>query len=316
MDKNIKTSSLTEAAFITGILVIFSLIGTFIFSVTDFIYPIPIIILAKRKGYRVSLLALIAAALIITMLLGIQVGIYYIVLFSPVAAVMAFLISKNKKPSIVLAAGTVSYIISFVLMIMISQVIVGVNFVDQIKEIFTQSLNIQESLFENFKSLQIDIEDFKESYNQLLEMTIIIIPAVIILMSAAMTAINYFIVYKLSKRLKINVIPINDFSKFKLPNNLYIGILIILIGMVILKQINYPNYQNLYTNIIFLIMMLMFVQGLALIRYLFIKYKLSKVIRIIIVVLIFLNPIIFNGVMIVGAAETLFDFRKLRRKRG
>jgi len=52
MNRNNKTSSITEAAMIAGILVIIAFLSSFISMATLF-YPTPAIILAKRRGiYR------------------------------------------------------------------------------------------------------------------------------------------------------------------------------------------------------------------------------------------------------------------------
>ncbi|HKM00611.1 MAG TPA: hypothetical protein VJ083_01015, partial [Sedimentibacter sp.] len=69
MNRNLKTSSITEAAMITGILVVIAYLSSFV-SILMFFYPTPAIILGKRKGLKYASLALIASDLIISMLLG------------------------------------------------------------------------------------------------------------------------------------------------------------------------------------------------------------------------------------------------------
>lgn len=315
MSKQTNTSRLTEAAFMTGIMVIISLLGSFLFDLIFFVYPIPAIILAKKQDYKISILALIAAALI-AFVLGLQIGLYYILLFSPLAATMAILISKNKKPFIVVITSAMVYIISFIIMIIILQVIMGISFVDSIKEIFTEAVNIQKSILGNFQEAQLNTAEFEALYNQLIEVGITIIPAVIISIAVFISVINYSIAYKLSKRLKIDIVPIKDFSQFKLPNNFLVGILIIIIGMWILKSLNYANYDNMYINIFYLALILVIVQGLSLIKYMFKKYNIKKGFGILIALLIFIMPILLYGIILLGISEIIFDFRRLRKRGG
>ena len=309
-----KTTRLTEGALITGIMVIFSLIGTFVLPI-DIIYPLPAIILAKRHDFKISLMAIISAIAITTMILGVQAGLYYFCLYAPLSAVMAFLISKDKKPSLVISAGTLTYILSFVLIILLMQSIMGVSFTDQMEEVFKETFGLQESIMSKFGSLQGDTELMKETYDKLLKTILNIIPAMIIIASLAMAALNYLVSYKLSRKLRINIKPIEDFSKFSLPDNFSIGILIIIVCMLLLKNTNFVNYNILYMNLVYLLSMVFLIQGLALVRFLFIKYKVSKGLKVLIVILFFIMPVIATAIIIMGVAETLFDFRKLRRRK-
>ncbi len=309
-----KTNRLTDGALITGIMVIFSLIGTFVLPI-DIIYPLPAIILAKRHDFKISLMAIISAIAITTMIIGVQAGLYYICLYAPISSVMAFLISKDKKPSFVISAGTITFILSFILIIFLMQLIMGVSFTEQMEGVFKETFGLQESIISKFGSIQGDTELLKETYNTLIETIFNIIPAMIIISSLALSALNYLISYKFSRRLKIDIKPLEDFSKFSLPDNFSIGMLIIIVCMLLLRNTNFVNYDILYINMVYLLSMVFFIQGLALVRFLFIKYKVSKGIKILVVISFFLIPIVFTIIIFMGVAEILFDFRKLRRRK-
>lgn len=314
MNKNVKTTRLTEAALMTGIMVIASIIGN-ILPIIDIIYPLPAIILAKRHDYKASIMSLVVAAIIIPMILGLHTGIYYIALYSPLAAVMAFLIAKDKQPSLVILSGTIAFILGLVAMVIVLQTVMGINIIDQLHEISLNSFDAQQNFMSKLGMLGENTDKVQDTYEQLIQVILTIIPAMIIAMSAAMATLNYLVVSKLSRKLNIKIIQPGEFSKLKFPDNFSLGILVIMILMWILSNLNFQNYDNLYINILYIGIMLFFIQGLAVMKYLLIKYNLNRGLRIFIIITIFLFPIFTYTTILMGLIEAIFDFRRLKRRR-
>ncbi|MDD2396987.1 MAG: DUF2232 domain-containing protein, partial [Tissierellia bacterium] len=117
MNRNSKTSNITESAMITGILVIIAYLSSFI-TLLMFFYPTPAIILGKRKGLKYSILALIASDLIISMLLGVQTGLVFLILYTPLAVALTYGICRDEDANKTILFGTAAYMISFVLYIL------------------------------------------------------------------------------------------------------------------------------------------------------------------------------------------------------
>jgi len=314
LSRNVKTSRLTEAALISGILIIFAMIGNFAFPFIDFLYPLPALLLAKRHDYKAAIMALVSAGLIILMLLGIQMGMYYVVLYSPMAAVMGYFISKNKKPILAIAAGSGVYLLSFLCLLWIMQAFLSINLVDYLRETFVESLKIQESLFSNFEGMQEQLQTSKEAYQNMLEMIILLLPAVIIFASVSMALINYFVAQKMGKRLKISIEQMEDFSHFRLPANISLGILIFLVGTYLISMTGFVNSEALSSNIIFIFQILFFIQGLAVVKFMMVKYKIAKLLRAMILILILMNGYLNLIITMVGLTDIIFDLRKIRNK--
>jgi len=314
LSRNVKTSRLTEAALIAGILIIFAMIGNFVFPFIDFLYPLPALLLAKRHDYKAAIMALVSAGLIILMLLGIQMGMYYVVLYSPMAAIMGYFISKNKKPILAIAAGSGVYLVSFLCLLWIMQAFLSINLVDYLRETFVESLKIQENLFSNFEGMQQQLEASKEAYQNMLEMIILLLPAVIIFASVSMAVINYFVAEKMGKRLKVIIEPMQDFSHFRLPANISLGILIFLVGTYLINMTGFVNSEALSSNIIFIFQILFFIQGLAVVKFMMVKHKLAKVVRLMLLILILMNGYLNLIVTMVGLTDIFIDLRKIRNK--
>lgn len=315
LSRNSQTSRLTESAFIAGILLIFAIVGTLIFPFIDYIYALPAIILAKRHDYKASIMALLTAGIIATILLGVQAGLYYLVLYTPMAATMSYFIDKDKKPALTIAFSGLAYLISFIILLFIMQLFLGLNLIEYVTEAFQQSFEMQEGLFSNFEGFQDQLESSRDMYDNMLELIIMIMPGILIATSLSMVVINYLVAQKIGKRLKARIRPLGDFKNFKLPNNIVLGMLVIFGLTLLVGQFNIVDYETLSANILFLFQIVFFLQGLALVRFLMGKYNINRFLRVLIIIFIIINPAFSFVVILAGIADVLFDFRKLKESK-
>jgi len=315
LSRNSQTSRLTESAFIAGILLIFAIVGTLIFPFIDYIYALPAIILAKRHDFKASIMALVTAGIIATILLGVQAGLYYLVLYTPMAATMSYFIDKDKKPSMTIAFSGLAYLVSFIILLFIMQLFLGLNLIEYVTEAFQQSFEIQEGLFSRFDLLQDQLQQSQEMYENMMNLVIMIMPGILIATSLSMVVINYFVAQKIGKRLKARIRPLGDFKNFKLPNNIVVGMLVISGLTILVGQFNIVDYDTLSANILFLFQIVFFIQGLALVRFLMDKYNINRFLRVLIIIFIIINPAFSLSVIVAGLADVLFDFRKLKESK-
>ncbi len=315
MSRNSQTSRLTESAFIAGILLIFAIIGTLIFPFIDYIYALPAIILAKRHDYKAAIMALVTAGIIATILLGVQAGLYYLVLYTPMAATMSYFIDKDRKPAMTIAFSGLAYLISFIILLFIMQLFLGLNLIEYVTEAFQQSFEMQEGLFSNFEGFQDQLESSREMYDNMLELIIMIMPGILIATSLSMVVINYLVAQKIGKRLKARIRPLGNFKNFKLPNNIVLGMLVIFGLTMLVGQFNIVDYETLSANVLFLFQIVLFIQGLALVRFLMDKYNINRFLRVLIIIFIIINPAFSLAVILAGIADVLFDFRKLKESK-
>ncbi|SHI81301.1 Uncharacterized conserved protein YybS, DUF2232 family [Dethiosulfatibacter aminovorans DSM 17477] len=313
MNRNLKTKRLTDAALATSILTIFAMIGSFLIPYIDFIYPLPAILLAKRQDWKISTMALVAASIIIFVLTGmVQTSLYYFVLYTPMASVMCYFISKDERPWKSIVFGGVAYLLSFVVMIMLMQAFMGINFVDQIRETFVESLNIQESLLSHFEGMEEQLEATRSMYDAMLNAFVVLMPGIIIISALSMSAVNYMAAYKMGRRLRVKLVPIGRFSRFRLPNNIAIGILVFAAGSYLISQTNIVNSDTLMANLVFMFQIMFFIQGLAVVRFMMDRYKIKKFLRVVIIIGIIFNSYLMMATTFMGMFDQIFDFRKLK----
>lgn len=319
MNRNVKTSSMTEAAMISGILVLFAYISTFLISLLMFFYPVPAIILAKRRGVKYAILSLVVADIIITMLLGVQIGISFVVLFSPLAIALSYGICKDENPNKTIMYGAIAFMVSFVIMILLMQFIVGINFVQQMVEMTKESFNMSKEMLLKTAG-DVNSDKFKETLKYFEETGMAMVtfvgqqfPSMLISASVLTSFINYLVVVKFAKRFSIDIREHEGLSNFSFPNTFILAMAGLLLLSYLLGVFK-VNVNVIQMNLFMICYMAMFVQGFAVAKFYLIKWNVSKFARTLILLSIFLMVGFAQALALIGIVDLVFDIRKIRRK--
>lgn len=318
MNRNSKTSNITESAMITGILVIIAYLSSFI-TLLMFFYPTPAIILGKRKGLKYSILALIASDLIISMLLGVQTGLVFLILYTPLAVALTYGICRDEDANKTILFGTAAYMISFVLYILFLNFIMDINFIERVAEMYDQSFEMTRGLFDNipdqlrteqFEQYISDIEKIAPMMNYIVTS---VFPAVLIAASVITSYINYIVASKFAVRFSINVKQHEGIGYFSFPRNFMISMAGLLLLSFLLGLFNI-NVEIIQLNLFIIVFIAMLLQGVAVLKFLIDKSKMSKFARNLIFVIIILMSISFSIIYaIIGLVDLTIDLRKINR---
>ncbi len=318
MNRNLKTSNITESAMITGILVIIAYLSSFI-TLLMFFYPTPAIILGKRKGLKYSLLSLIASDLIISMLLGLQTGLVFLILYTPMALALTYGVCRNEEANKTILFGSAAYMISFVLYILLLNYIMGINFIERIAEIYEQSFETTRGLFNNIPD-QLRTEQIEQYINDIEKMAPMmnyivtnVFPAVLIVASVVTSYINYMVASKFAVRFSINVKQHEGIAYFSFPRNFMISMAGLLLLSFLLQLLNI-NVVIIQMNLFIIVFMAMLLQGAAVLKYFIDKSRMGKFARNLLLVIIVLMSINFSIVYaVIGLIDLTVNLRKINR---
>ena len=318
MNRNLKTSNITESAMITGILVIVAYLSSFI-TILMFFYPTPAIILGKRKGLKYSILALIASDLIISMLLGIQTGLIFLILYTPLALALTYGICSDEDANKAILFGSASYMISFVVLILLLNSLMGINFIDRVAEAYEQSFEMTRGLFESIPD-QMRTEQLDEYVRNIEEMAPMmnfivtnVFPAVLIAASVVTSYINYIVASKFTRRFSINIKEHEGISHFSFPRSFMIAMAGLLLLSFLLRLSNI-NIEIIQLNLFIIVFMAMLLQGIAVLKFFIDKSGMSKFVKTIVLAMIVLMIINFSVIYaIIGLVDLTVNLRKLNR---
>ena len=311
MNRNLKTSNITEAAMITGILVIIAYLSSFI-TLLMFFYPTPAIILGKRKGLKYSVL-------IISMLLGVQTGLVFFILYTPLAVALTYGICRDEDANKTILYGTAAYMISFVLYILLLNFIMGINFIERVAEMYDQSFAMTRGLFDNIpdqlRTAQIEqyIRDIEEMAPKMNYIVTNVFPAVLIAASVITSYINYMVASKFAVRFSINVKQHEGIGYFSFPRNFMIAMAGLLLLSFLLGLLNI-NVGIIQLNLFIIVFMAMLLQGFAVLKFFIDKIILGKFARNIILIIIVLMSMSFSVIYaIIGLVDLTVNLRKINR---
>lgn len=316
MNKNFKTSGLTEAAMITGILVILAYMSSF-FSIVTFFYPLPAVLLAKRKGFKYSAMSLLAADILVSILLGFQTGVVFFILYTPLSLSFIYCILKNMNAEKTVLVSSTIYMISFVLLILLMQIFLNINFVQTLVETINESIDITKDMVltmntqrnnQQLDEVLLNMDNMKEVMSNNLKL---LLPTFVILASVAVSFTNYFVVSKLSRRFSIEINQIKDFGHISLPRTFFLSMaaLLLISYLFVFLKVNISAVQY---NLFMITIIGMFIQGFAVLKFFLNKLRTNKIFRILIMICVFIYPIFSEILVLLGMIDLIFDLRRIR----
>ena len=93
-----------------------------------------------------------------------------------------------------------------------------------------------EENIDNLKNLNLSeksLEEFKFVLTKSVDVVIVGLPATIFILSIAATLVNYLISVNFLRYLNIGIVDKFEFSRFRLPKNIFLGILVILVSFYV-----------------------------------------------------------------------------------
>ncbi|MGD9569888.1 MAG: DUF2232 domain-containing protein [Sedimentibacter sp.] len=322
MNRNYKTSSLTESAMITGILVVIAYLSSFI-SILMFFYPTPAIILAKRKGIKYAALALLASDIIISMLLGIQTGMTFLILYTPLSIALSYGIYKDMDANKTMLLGSAAYMISFVAMIFLMDAFLGINFVQQLKDIYVESFKASRDMLSNMPS-GMNNEGVNEMIRTLDELGPMMVstisnvfPAILIVSSVATAYVNYMVAFKFAKRFSISVKQHEGIAYFSFPKTFMVAMAAMMLLSYLLGALNI-SAGIIQANLFMILFAAMFLQGFGVVKFFLSRSQISTGLKrlslfMILFIALFTNAGLSQGIALVGLVDLAIDLRKINK---
>jgi len=178
---------------------------------------------------------------------------------------------------------------------------------EQIDQGISQSLNFYQNMGINPEQL----ETYKNSLLQSLELIKIAFPAMLILGSVFDTIINYWVTEKILKRLGYSMEPFTPFHQWRVGHSFFWSYLLGIFLLIINTKYNLPVLQRIGVNIQLLFSIIFLITGLAMIAHLFQYYKMKPFFFWVTCGIVFIQPLLSLLVTWIGILDVWIDFRRL-----
>lgn len=309
-----KSRSLTEGGILASIAIIFALISVYIpvlGLIVNMIWPVPILLLGVRHGFKVSLMCLVVSGIIIAILVNPLQAISVVLGFGFIGIALGYAINQNWSLLKTMVVGTVASCLSKAAVLLVGFWVMGFNPLSMQLEIMGGAVEQAVEIYQKIGIPPAQIEILRETLTKTVGLLKYIMPAGFFVASVIDTFINYWIAKKILARLG-RTLP--DFPPFTSWTNPAWMLWIYGVSLLIVSFYHQTPDSIIYhigTNLQIVSNLALLIQGLANVRYFIDKKGWPKFLRSIIIMLVFFNQFISQLVILIGAFDLVFDYRKL-----
>lgn len=310
------TRGITEGAIFCAIAVILSLLSFYIpfFVILTFFIPVPMIVLGKRHGLKVSILASLAATILLALLLGITMAFQLGMMLLPVGCGLGWAYSKNLSPTKKTLVGSGGFAVFIIALILFYQLLTGVNFISSMIEMFETSSQEVINLYQSMGIMDAtQLATMESVVEDNLKMMLLTIPSAFLMMPVLLAMANIYCTDLILKRLGYPIRGYKSLGNLTLPGHLKTFLLILLVGIFLTSVLSVEIIPEIYiATVRNLVNLVFFVMGMACVyNYLSFKKMSNKGIKVLVGFVCFLlQPMI----VFLGIADTYLDIRRIYRR--
>ncbi|EEM93178.1 YybS family protein [Bacillus thuringiensis] len=304
-----QTKFITEGAALLAIYVILLLISMYVpilGTVVTFALPLPFILLTIRHKLS-NVLMIFVAALLVTIIVSQPMNLVKTIMFGLIGIVLGYMYKTRKKPVEILIAGTLAYLIGFVLIYVASIKFFNIDIMKQMQSMFSESM-VQSEKIVSATGMPISKEQ-KELLTQMNDILQSLFPSILVLVSVCFSWITVIISGSVLKKLKHDIISWPKFKDIQLPKSIvwYYVIFILLATFIKVEPTSYLHM--VFSNLYVIFALLLVLQGLTFISFLAYRKGFTKGVPIISFIVCMFIPMLFPLVTILGIIDLGISLR-------
>ncbi|WP_425059410.1 hypothetical protein SCACP_41030 [Sporomusa carbonis] len=307
-----------EGGVLTAVAIIFALISTYVPVIGVFvnlIWPVPIVLLGVRHGYKWSIMAVVASGIIIALLMHPLTALSVVVGFGLIGIALGYALRQGFSPAKALLIGAAASLVSKIAVIAISAAVMGFNPLNLQSDAMVKGLEQAMEFYRGMGMKEQELAQMEAAMRPMIDMMKIILPAGFALAALVDTFLNFQVAKAVLAKLGQRIESFPPFRHWSMPRATVYALAVALAAVYWGKTREIELLYNAGVNLQVITTVLLSIQGMAVFYFLADKYNLSKIVRGIILFLIFSNGIFMQALIIGGAFDLIFDYRQLRAPR-
>ena len=189
-------------------------------------------------------------------------------------------------------------------------VVMDINLIETQIEMVRESFNESFAMYESLGVEKARIDEAKSQVEPTLRVMTFLIPTLIMLSALINTLAVWFTAKWIFPKLQLKLPSMPPFAEWKFPSFFCYTAIIGGLGMYWGFTRGWPEIYEIALNLLIVSAIVGLVQGFSLLSAIFDRYKISKIMRRIIYVLLILNMFFVQLVAITGLVDMFFDYRK------
>ena len=307
---------LVEGGILSAIAIVFALMSAYLPILGPFVnmlWPVPIILLGVRHGFRWSVMATLSAGVLIAVLMHPLHALSVVVGFGLIGIVLGHAIREAYSPGKALVWGSLASLLSKVAVLGLSAFILGINPLEMQIDVMAKGTEEALAMYRSMGMQEEELQRLAATMGQLVDVLRIILPAGFAMAAVVDTYLNFIVARLVLRRLGMDVPAFPPFREWRFHGGLAYAYALALVGAYWGSSREWLWLRDIAMNVQVVASLFLFVQGLALVVFLTDKYRLPKFVRGLILLLLVTNGFLTQMVIYAGVAEAWVDVRRLRK---
>lgn len=280
------------------------IIGSFL----NFALPLPFILFSAKNNVK-NITAFFLAGMVISFIAGSFIGLGFMLIYGSAGVVIGYLLQMNKSRTAIFISSSLTFMAGFVISYIVMTAFLKMDIIHEFTIMLNESVKNSQDMLKALGSKE-QIKQLQEQNAALIKTIETLAPSALIMASFLATFITQWLCFPIAKRFGVKVEPWGNLRNLTLPRSLlWYYLIIIVVNMLFHPQEGTYVYTALI-NLKSILEMMLIVQGLSFLLYIFHQRSVSKGLRAFIVILAFIIPIFRSIILILGITDMGFEFRK------
>ena len=279
------------------------------------LWAVPIAVLTVRQGLGKGIMASVVAGILMALLIEPVISLRLVLSSAPVGLMLGFCVRRGWSGSVVFPATFAVSLLSKILMVLLLLWVMKVNMLDMQVSILKESFDQSFAMYETMGVDQQSIDEARANVEPALELVGLLMPLVLAIMGVLDTAACYFMTGRVLGRLGMKAPQLPPFASWRFPSFFLYLLGFAFVGMYWGSTREIPLLYQAALNANVAAMAVGLVQGLSLFWYLAEHFRISKIFRWVLFVLMMMNIVLLQIVAFSGLFDMLFDYRRRLEQR-
>ncbi|MEH6889566.1 YybS family protein [Bacillus sp. JJ864] len=304
-----RTRLITEGAVLLAlyaVLLLASLYMPVLGAIVIFALPLPFLIFSIRYQLS-SACMLLGTAILVTLIVSSPLSIANTLMFGITGIILGHMYKKKKSVIEILLVGTLVYLVSFVLLYIVSVQFFNIDIVKQMQDMFKQSME-QSEKFMKMAGASVNegqLAELKKAVNTIG----ILLPTVLAMASLFSSWITILIANRVLKRLKYTAVSWPKFRDIQIPKSI-VWLYVVIILLASFAKIEAGSYvEMVFLNLSTIFTFLLLFQGFSFLAFFTNAKGYTKVVLILTFVVGLFVPVLFPLMTILGIIDLGFSLR-------
>ena len=311
-----KVRPMVESGLLASFSVILAVIGAYLPMIGGFfnlLWPVPIVLLGVRHGYKWSILATVVAGIIISLLIHPLQAIRVVIAFGFIGIILGYAFRMNFSPGKTILWGLGASLVSKAALFGIAIVTTGVNPFNLEGEVMAKTIEKTIEMYRQMGTPEDKLAQVTEQMQIAIKLFKVMFPVVLIMTAIVDTFLNVYIAKVVLKKLGYHIEDFPPFKNWTVPGYTVYFFVLSLLMIYWGGSREFTGVYDVGVNICALSGVVLFLQGVSLFYFLGDKYNLSRIVKGIILLLTLSNVFVMLLFVYFGAADAIIDYRKLRK---